>query len=1195
MKIAGENVLLKSLELQGFKTFPEKTVLTFNKGISVVVGPNGSGKSNISDAIRWVLGEQSIKSIRCSKMEDVIFNGTTERKAKGFASVTLTILNDDRKLPVDDDEVAVTRRFYRSGESEYLINKNEVRLKDIHELFMDTGLGRDGYSMISQGKIDSIVASKSEDRREIFEEAAGISKYRYRKAQAQKRLEQTEENLLRLYDIFKELEDRISPLKVQADKAKKYLDLANRKKAVEIGTWLFTLGQSNNILQNYEEKINISREHYDEIEKDLEDFNVKLDDFSKDILNRTVRVDETRRKISDCEENVLKKNGQISVLENDILHNNENIQRVSQEILALEQGFPVIENSIKEKNDKINLLKETFAQKNSELEKTEEKLNKLTEQIAASTDKSESLTGELSALNKAASEAQVKIMSAKSSMEDLSRRKADVEQNLTLYEQKINSIKENLSVENNSLNELKIQYENSEKELKNAQTNVEKSEKKCEELKKVADNLTLDADAQIRKIRLLEELERNLDGFAHSVKFLMKEAKKNTLSGIHGPVSRLIKVPEKFSVAVETALGAAMQNVVVDSEDAAKKAIFLLKSKSVGRATFLPISNIKGFELQEKNLNSCQGFIGIASQLCDCDAVHQNILEFLLGKIVVVDNLDNAVVIAKKFNYKFRVVTLDGQVVNAGGALTGGAMAKNVGLLNRAEQIKSLQKEYDELSTKAKNARIFHAEMLTELENAKKIFETLKVTVHESQLKLNNAERNYHQMEAECDSLTAVYENFSKEKLDISAKINSLTELVDNSKKELTAVDEKIKLAEESLVLAGANKTEIATQRETLNAKFHELRMEVFAVNKDTETLAAEINSILENKKSAENQRLNLLNEVENLKAKNSNIEIQIENVKSEIEDLKSLAAQLERDISVLNAEKIELEKKITDLRNSERSTLNEKEKVALEIARLEDKKMNVQKEYDAIIAKLWDEYELTRREATAEFEVLESTPQVLKELNELRLKIKNLGVVNVAAIEEYQQVSERYEFMKAQISDVEKSKKELYHLINELTGQMRTLFSEKFKQINENFNVVFKELFGGGKAELKLTDASDVLNSGIEIYVQPPGKIVTHLEALSGGERALIAIALYFAIMKVSPSPFCVLDEIEAALDDVNVDRFAAYLRKMNKNTQFIVISHRRGTMEEADILYGVTMQNEGVSKLLELRAFEMEQNFLK
>ena len=1187
-------MLLKSLELQGFKTFPEKTVLTFDKGITVVVGPNGSGKSNISDAVRWVLGEQSIKTIRCSKMEDVIFNGTTERKAKGFASVTLTIMNDDRKLPVDEDEVVLTRRFYRSGESEYLINKNEVRLKDIHEIFMDTGLGKDGYSMISQGKIDSIVASKSEDRREIFEEAAGISKYRYRKLQAQKRLDQTEENLLRLYDIFKELEERVGPLKEQAKKAKIYLELANRKKTLEIGTWLFTLEKSNDVLQNYNNKIEISQNQYEEIENRLESFNTELETISAKILNCTVKSDETRRKITEYDEDIIKNNAQISVLQNDILHNNENIQRLTQEALSLEQSFPELEISIKEKSEKLDGLKDKLVQKNSQLENNEQILKSLTDKINTASDDSKRLSDELSNLNKFSSEFQVKIITSNSEIENLSKRKNELEQNVNLYKQKINLLDEKLLRENDILDELKAKSQNSISELKNIEIAIKTSEKNCEELKHLADKSALDVDSQLRKIHLLEELERNFDGFSHSVKCLMKEVQNNTLSGIHGPVSKLIKVPSKFSVAIETALGAAIQNVIVDTEESAKKSIMWLKKNKVGRATFLPISNIKGFELQEKNLNFCQGFLGIASCLCDCDHIYKNILNFLLGKIVVADNLDNAAVIAQKFSYKFKVVTLDGQVINAGGALTGGALGKNSGILSRSEQIVFLQKEYEDLKNKSQSAQNSYSNAKNELLVQKRNFEALKKNTEEIRLNLNKAEQSYQQKVLEKESLTLMYEKFSNEESEIAQKIKGLMSDLDLSEKEFNQTKDKIKAVEEFLQSTGANKNEVVVQRDKVSAKLNDLRVEIVAVKGDIERLSFEFNSILENKKQSDVKQKTLLSQIENLNQRNADIEIQISDINVKSESLKEISKQLNLSIVEINNKKIKFEENITELRKSERLNLNEKEKIALELARLEDKKINVQKEYDTIIAKLWDEYELTRREAVAGFEVLENTSQVAKELNEVRLSIKNLGVVNVAALEEFKQVSERYEFMKSQINDVEKSKKELYRLIGNLTKQMKTLFAERFNLINENFNTVFKELFGGGKAELALTDTADVLNSGIEIYVQPPGKIVTHLEALSGGERALIAIALYFAIMKVSPAPFCFLDEIEAALDDVNVNRFAAYLRKMNKNTQFIAISHRRGTMEEADILYGVTMQNEGISKLLELKATEIEQNFL-
>ena len=1187
-------MLLKSLELQGFKTFPEKTVLTFDKGITTVVGPNGSGKSNISDAIRWVLGEQSIKTLRCSKMEDVIFNGTTERKAKGFASVTLTIINDDKKLFADADEISITRRYYRSGESEYLINQKEVRLKDIHELFMDTGLGRDGYSMISQGKIDSIVSSRSEDRREIFEEAAGISRYRYRKAEAQRKLEQAEENLLRLRDIESELEERVGPLKEQSIKAKNYLELSNQKKSIEIGTWLFTLCKSGDILKEYDEKIEISKNQHENIEKSLDEFNNRLDSISKNILSHTVNIDEKRREITNCEATVIEKKGQISVLKNDILHNNENMNRLKNELSFLEQSFINIDNDLNIKNDDIKLLKIRYIEKEKELEKNKQELTKLINSITASTNASDELSVKLSQLSRLASEKQVKTMTSKSTISDLKLKEKELDKNIDLYIENIEEEEKDLYKYEKNVNYFKNLYQDSVSKFKKEENTLKEQNDKCVILKCTADKCTLDAESQIRKVRLLEELERNLEGFIHSVKFIMKEVQKGLLSGIHGPVSRLIKVPSKYSLAVETALGSAMQNIVVGNEEDAKRAILALKSKNIGRATFLPITTVKGYEISEPDLIKCKGFIGVSSTLCSCEAQYNNILKFLLGRIVIVDNIDNAIVIAKKFSYKFRIVTLDGQVINSGGSLTGGALNKNAGLLNRTAQIDDLRKDAEILSDKARKARSSFNDVQQQVNKIKENVELLKEQAEQSKSSYEKENQEYQKKIIEINSIKSNYNKLCLEKKETLNKIENITLMADTSGNELNTIEVQIQEVEKALNKIGVDITELSEKREIMNSKIHESHLNLFSVKKDMEKVESETNSILEKKNNADNKRAEFFNTLNDLNLKNSSISNEISQIEQEIVSLKEHTNELDKTILNLQAEKMNLEQSITNLRGSERDKLNEKEKVALEIARLEDKRSNIQKEYDVIIAKLWDDYELTRREALESFDVIESTPQIHKQLNELRLKIKNLGIVNVAAIEEYKEVSERYEFMKTQIEDVEKSKKELYKLINELTTQMKSLFIERFNKINENFNNIFKELFGGGKGELALTDTNDILSSGIEIFVQPPGKIVTHLEALSGGERALIAIAIYFAIMKVSPAPFCVLDEIEAALDEVNVDRFAAYLRKMNKNTQFIVISHRRGTMEEADILYGVTMQNEGVSKLLELRASEIEKSYV-
>lgn len=1184
---------LKSLELQGFKTFSEKTLITFNNGITAIVGPNGSGKSNISDAIRWVFGEQSTRSIRCSKMEDVIFNGTTEFKAKGFSSVALTILNDDRKLAVNDDEVTIIRKIYRSGENEYLINKKEVRLKDIHEIFMDTGLGRDGYSVVSQGKIDAIISSRNEERREIFEEAAGISKYRYRKEQAKKKLERTEENLLRLNDIFEELENRIIPLREQAKKAKTYVDLANQKKALEIGIWLFTLSKTSDILKNYENKIEIIKEQYNGIERDLEDINLKIENFSKDILVCTVNVDKSFQKISDCEENILKNNGKISVLQNDILHNKKNIERESKEILSLKQKISFIDVSLKEKTEKKSCLENIITKKELELKQKNDLLESLKQKVSETKEKTSNMNDELFNLKNAASELKIKIITAQSNLKELNEKQVFIDQNLKLYEKKIDDTKKEISLVEKSLSEIKIKKEEILLNLDKKFLKINELEKKIIKAKQFADELTLDESTQIRKIQMLEELEKNFDGYSYSVKFLMKETKENKLSEIYGPISKLISVPNKYSTAIETALGAAMQNIVVKTEDSAKFAINLLKNKKIGRLTFLPITTIKGCELNEDSLKNNLGYIGIASQLCECDDIYRNVIKFLLGRIIVMNNLDEATKLAKKFCYKFKIVTIDGQIVNVGGALTGGAIInKNLGILKRKEQIDFLKNKNKELSNKAKCAKDFYINLQNDLLKLKNDFENLKKIESAFDTEYNKIEQNYQKKLIELDSLDLNYKNFLKESSEIIVKTQNVKNFLNDYNESFNKIDGKIEDLEKSLSYVRENKSQAIKEHDSLIKDFNNLNLEITSLNGNFEHLSFECNSVLENKRLFEQQCQNLLNEINELNLKNIDIEEQIKGLENENERLKAVSLRLKTESENFNNEKMNFEKNITELRKLERSDLNEKEKLALEETRLEGKKINIQKEYDEIISKLWDDYEITKSEAKTNYKILENTPQNIKQLNELKLKIKKLGIVNVAAIEEYKQVSERYEFMKIQINDIEKSKKELYKLINDLTKEMKTLFIEKFDQINNNFNSVFKELFGGGSAKISLTDASDVLNSAIEIYVHPPGKIITNLEALSGGERALVAISLYFAIMKVSPSPFCVLDEIEAALDDVNVERFAAYLRKMNKNTQFIVITHRRGTMEEADVLYGVTMQNEGVSKLLELKVSDMAKN---
>lgn len=1190
----GVCVLLKSLEIQGFKTFPEKTLLSFNKGITTVVGPNGSGKSNISDAIRWVLGEQSAKALRCSKMEDIIFNGTPNKKPKGFAEVTLTLDNRDRKLPYDD-EVAITRRFYRSGESEYLINKNSVRMKDIHELFMNTGLGKDGYSIIGQGKIDSIVASKSEDRREIFEEAAGISKYRYRKNEAEKKLEKAEENLVRLTDILSEIEARIGPLLEQSEKAKKFIELSEEHKKLQIGLWLFELENSNVLLKKEEEKLNLAKEQYSEIELAIDKIVTDSESILQKSRDYTLKIDETRREISKSEEMSIRKSGEISVLENDILHNEERIKRIKIDIENLSKSFNEMLIDYNNYSEKEKLLHESLTQKEQTLNEFSDKEKSVNKKEQGLSNELDKLQGNLKEVNDEISKAKVVVMTSDEAIRECHSKILGFEEKF----QENENLKQNFEDEIKELEKAKKEVEDDlsekKKQIELKHSNLGKISTELEKEKINLNELKLNYEGQIRKANLLESLENSLEGFAGSVKFIVKSGQKGELEGVCGAVSRLIKSPKEYSVAIETALASYMQNIVVDTQEQAKCAIRLLKEKKIGRATFLPVSVIKGQEISDKNFLSYNGYVGLASKLCTCEEKYKNILHYILGRILVVDNIDNASAIARDLSYKFKIVTLDGQVINAGGSLTGGAKVKNAGILNRVKDIEEAKNNAANLAEQVEKSK-FRLKELFELErNNKEDYEKLKENFEAKKQEKVELEINLEKANLKLKNVVTENLNAKQEKIDLQEKLDALENKKRESQTHLDGLQEKVESLEKSKAQLQGEKEVLNQEKDVHKQSLYELNLEIFSIKKDIEQMENNKASI-ENRRTFNREKINEYeNDISTLTLGNQEINDRIKSAKGEISNFKKSIEKLKSDVTLLSEEKMEFEKQITFLRNNERERNSQKEKISLEIAKLQDRKDSVQSNYDTIISKLWDEYELTRREALSLFSKAEPDQKSVKRLNELKSKIRNLGTVNVAAIEEYKEVSERYNFLKGQIDDIEKSKKELHKLIVSLTGQMKDLFSEKFKEINQNFDLVFKDLFSGGSAELIMTSPEDILSSGIDIKVKPPGKLLTHLELLSGGEKAFVSIALYFAIMKVNPAPFCVLDEIEAALDEANVNRFASYLRKMNDKTQFIAISHRRGTMEEADVLYGVTMQEEGISKLLELQVSQIGKNFMK
>lgn len=1183
-------MILKSLELQGFKTFPDKTTLSFEPGVTSVVGPNGSGKSNISDAIRWVLGEQSVRTLRCSKMEDVIFGGTPQRKAMGYAEVTLTIDNHDGRLPFESDTVAVTRRYYRSGESEYLINKATVRLKDVNELFMDTGLGRDGYSVIGQGKIDSIVAARSEDRREIFEEAAGISRYRYRKEESERRLNRAEENLVRLRDILGELEARVEPLRVQAEKAEKFLTYSTEKKGLEIGIWLTTLERSGKVLREHSEKIDLMRARHNEIEEELEQIAAQIEENFRKTGDCTGQMELARNEAAAFDEQALRVEGEIELIRNDISHDERDCARLNEQLTSAKQSDQETEREIAEKERELSEKTEKIEESREKLLRFTERLEELRRGADEATRKMEQAAVEQAQRAASLSEERVRLSSAQSSMQEIQLRAGAVEETAARLLSQLSETEQEGRELAQMLSDTEKAIAAGENTVKGYELRLDSRRKRAETAKAEMERLMLDTNEQLRRAKLLEDLERNLEGFGQSVKVVMKEAGRGLLSGICGPVSRILKVPGEYAVALETALGGAMQNIVVETEQDAKSAINLLKRKESGRATFLPLTNIRGNRLDERELDELPGYVGIAANLCGCEKKYEGIKDSLLGRVAVAEDLDSAVAIAKRTHYKFRVVSLDGQVVNAGGSLTGGAKARNSGLLGRASEIQKIRERAAELQQKTDAAQETYRERQNELAESTAELEQAKAelsSLGEERIKILS---ECSRVQRECEQLKRQSEDLERERADSTGRLRELQEREQAALAKIQELEAENAEAEQNSELLAGARAEQQQRCDDIAQTIQEIRLSEFSAQKDRDTLQAGIAALRARQADSAGAAQRLHEELAALEQRKQELTAKIDDCKTRCETLRAQAEEKRKSVETIAAGRAELEQQAAQLRQKERDTGTERENVGHELARLQERSDNLQKEYDSIITKLWEEYELTRREAEEIGTQIDDLPAAQRRLSELKNSIRALGSVNVAAVEEYKEVSERYEFMKTQITDVEQSKAELLKLIDDLTKHMKEQFTERFAEINRNFGSIFKELFGGGAAELSFTDPSDVLRSGIEIKVQPPGKIVAHIESLSGGEKALVAISIYFAIMRVNPPPFCVLDEIEAALDDVNVNRFSQYLRRMSDRSQLIAITHRRGTMEGSDMLYGVTMQDEGVSKLLALKTEEAE-----
>ena len=1182
-------MILKSITMQGFKSCPDKTVLQFNKGITGVVGPNGSGKSNISDAVRWVLGEQSTKSLRGSKMEDVIFSGTKLRKATGFAEVTLCLDNADRTLNCDKDEVNITRRFYRSGDSEYKINGENVRLRDINELFMDTGLGRDGYSMVSQGKIAELISSKSGERREMFEEAAGISHFRYRRSDALKRLNQAEENLVRLRDILTELESRVGPLKTQSEKAQKFLVLAEERKNLEIGIWLHNIEKTQEKLKEQDRKIDIASVQYKDAQRQLEEIEQKMNSIIEKTREINVKIEEIRGSTSHFEEQAAELESQAKVYENSIVHNNESIERLEKDKLtanadetdidaqidAAESQKTVAEKGLGEANEKLTA-------KISEIEKLQSENNEFAS-IAAD------LSKEISLLTVSLADNRVISETASTQIEEIKTRIATIDELLGNRRDTVLALEEKKNNAENALNECIEKIDGYKNAVEGYRIKVQSRTEKSEKVKSEIAVLDSEIERKNERIRVLDDLEKNMEGYQGSVRSVMKEAKRGALRGVHGPLSQLITVKDKYSVAVETALGIAIQNVVVDNENDAKRAIAYLKETRGGRATFLPLTAIKSRSLDEKDLDDSYGFVSIASKLVSCDGKYHDIIENLLGKTVICDDMDSAITMAKKYKNRFKIVTLDGQVINAGGSMTGGSKAQGVGMLSRGNEIDKLRAAVKDLEEK-KNSLVIQEKMLSEdLASAVADLNGIEgdiLSAIEDKIRL---EGEFKLAESEYETSSGGVKELIEEERILEGRIEKINSDSITARETVEKLNLEIAEKERSLEAVSGDRESLAKVREELSTVAENIRLEILGFQKDIESCADNIRRLNILKGSPSNRLEELDAEIEAFKNKNIWLTKDIESLRASADELRKQCGDAKTDVDDLLNQRAQLEKENTDLRNLEKEKSSERERVSGELARLEERKASMLNEFEEYNSKLYDEYQLTRREAIALEIVIENIGEARTRLSALKNEIRGLGSVNVSAIDEYKEVSERYEFMSEQIGDVEKSKAELIRLIDDLTTKMSVQFREQFQKINVAFGETFAELFGGGKAELNLEDEMNVLECDIEIKVQPPGKNVQNINLLSGGEKGLSAIALLFAILKVTPAPFVIFDEVEAALDDVNVVRYAQYVRRMTKNTQFILITHRRGTMEEADMLYGVTMQEEGVSKILELKTAEM------
>lgn len=1182
-------MLLKSLELQGFKSFPDKTKIEFGKGLTAVVGPNGSGKSNLSDAMRWVMGEQSTKTLRGSKMEDVIFTGTQQRKSQGFAQVSLTIDNSDRSLAVDSDEVIITRRLNRNGDSEYKINHASVRLKDINELLMDTGLGRDGYALVGQGRIAEIIQSKSDQRREIFEEAAGISKFRYRKNEAVHKLEASEENLLRLQDILSELEQRVEPLKKQSEKAKAFLQLSQEKRQLEVALWNLSLDQTSQKLKEQEDKILACQVEHEDLQQSSQALEEKINQSYEEMQRCLSRAEDCRQEKEELEQQNSALLSQEAVGKNNLEHFDQETARLSQQLEDFKRNQQQTGRLLQERQRQRESLEAALEETNAKLEAARGQLAELAKQDQGADQQSAQLSKRINELLLLENEDKLTVIQLTGQTEEDANSYQNNQIMLSQMKDNAQGTQRELKQAQELAQLLTQRMETLENQKAGYRFKLEGRQKKLEQEQAQAEELLTQAGQLRQKAKLLRDLEDNLEGFAYSVKAVMKQSKNGRLEGIHGTVARLLQVPEEYALAIETALGGSMQHIVVENENAAKSAIRFLKQQNAGRATFLPLTSVKGRELTGYDLTEQEGYVDLASHLVKADARYQGIVDSLLGRIVVAEDLDCAAAMGRQFGYRFKIVTLDGQVVNAGGSFSGGSKSRSAGLLSRAGEITQLQQQAEALTQRSQQQSQDTKKLEQEVNTLKAqlgALESEQITVKEDRIRCEGEQKRLEALEAEYSRRV---QEMEQELEGFLQRLQEKNQKIANLRRRQGETQRELEQAQQTLQSLRGQGDLLRKQREEVNASIQQLQLSQLAQQKDVDSLLETMEQLMGQSRESEQLQQQLARQIQQLGQQRTQQQQQIQQCAKQRETNRLTQQKLEEQVQRILQQRTQLEQAATGLREEEKQYSRRREEVSRRLAQLEERRDTLQKEYDEVIRKLWEEYELTRSQARQEAQQPQDPAKAKTRLAAVKGEIRSLGSVNLSAIEEYEEVSQRYEFMSRQLADVEQSRKELEDLIKQLTRKMEELFAQSFEEINQNFQKIFVDLFGGGHGELKLTDPEDLLGSGIEIIVQPPGKVIRHLSALSGGEQSFVAIAIYFAILKVRPAPFCILDEIEAALDDVNVARYAEYLRLMSDKTQFIAITHRRGTMEEADVLYGVTMQEKGVSKLLKLDVSEV------